>query len=257
MGSVNQLTCRYNPHSIEKQARQWPVLFSYTDFGEDIRFRVSQLWQQQPGWASPFTCRLSPAAELQSEYGTDACRLAEISAGRNGSAEALLESSFKWLARLYNFFEQPSSRAFSAEIWLEAAIQSHDHVLIRNNAQVALALLHRATRLSPPFKDMPENERALVTAAVYPFAPILAMYEAKSADGSPTTIPEIGRTFSDLVCVRFALEKGGWHQGVFCRRQFDQDPVAQLRKLKWVARATENRQVSLIQSEGGLRICFL
>lgn len=250
------MTARYNPHSIEKQARQWPVLLSCSSLDNDIRNRFAQLWQEQtPGFISPFACEMPFTEDLQREYGTDACRIACLSqSGLPRQQE--LEPAFKWLARLYQQLNRPVS-AFAAAPWLEAAYRAGDHVRHRENAMAALTELKHAVRLAPPGINLADHENALVAACLYPFAPLLAAHIARAANFAWQNLALISESFANLVCVRYALENGGWQQKVFNRQQFAADPLRELKSLKQVRKAIGARPASISQTEWGLKICFL
>ncbi len=231
-------------------------MLSCSTLEADIRLRVEQLWSaENAGWISPFSYKLPFDAGLQSEYGADACRIAVI-AGNCAKTENELEPSFKWLARLYN--QLGSSReTFAAVPWLETAIQTRDHVIGRNDPAAALTQLKHAVKVSPPGLQLTTSEKALVTACLYPFAPLLAMHYAGPNDFSWQKLPITTGSFADFICVRFAIEHGGWNQKVFDRRRFVENPLRELKTLKQVCKALGDRPAKLVEVEGGLRICFL
>ncbi len=231
-------------------------MLSSPNLEADVRLRVEQLWSaKNPGWISPFSCQIAFDAGLQSEYGIDACRVASIIKSSE-AGESELEPSFKWLARLYHQLGSPR-RSFTATAWLETAIQTRDHVIGRNNPAAALAQLKHAVKVSPPGLQLGMLEKALVTACLYPFAPLLAMHFAGHNDFSWQNLPATIAGFTDFVCVRFAIEQGGWNQKVFDRRRFGENPIGELKSLRQVRKALGNRPAKLVHSEGGLRICFL
>ena len=195
------------------------------------------------------------AEDLQSEYGIDACRIACLSqSGLPRQQE--LEPAFKWLARLYRQLNTPAG-AFAAAPWLEAAHRASDHVRHRANAMAALAEIKRAVRLAPPGSNLTDHENALVAACLYPFAPLLAADIARSANFAWQNLAAVSDSFANLVCVRYALENGGWQQKVFNRQQFAADPLRELKSLKQVKKAIGSRPASISPTEWGLKICFL
>lgn len=220
---------------------------------------MEQIWQLQPsGWVSPFSCQSPFAPELRHEYGVDACRVASISSAtsQNSSDPHLLEPAFKWLAKLQNLFRTGTSH-FSAIPWLEAGIQAHDHILLRDNPRAALTTLRHAVKVSPPSADNTISEKALILACLAPFAPVLATHEASLFKIELLSMPEIIKSFDRHICIRFSLGDGGWNQKVFDRARFQQNPLEELKKLKQVKIAIGKRSAQLRETEGGLKICFL
>ncbi|PKL43222.1 MAG: hypothetical protein CVV41_10915 [Candidatus Riflebacteria bacterium HGW-Riflebacteria-1] len=251
------MTIRYNPHRIEKQARKWPVSLYREKLEDDIKLRINMLWKtSEHAWIDPFACRYSVRNELQSEYGTDAVRFAQISAQQANCAEALLESSFKWLARLDYLMNTSEQAAFDPIPWLETALQTYDHATTRNNCYAGLALLRKALRLAQPGKNLEPRQRDLVISVVYPYAPLWAIFNLSSEFLFPKAVPDIVRSFSELVCVKFSLPEGGWHWRVFARENYEADPLAELLKIKWVKKAADGKIVRLESHENRLKICF-
>lgn len=252
------MTFRYNPQSIEKQVRQWPVLFSETDLHKDIILRVNQLWSDnsanKSGLINPFSCTLPFDKEIISEYGTDACRLAAINSG-NQSPELLLEPSFKWLARLHDTICMNSDKSFNPVPWIEAIIQAKDHIICRNSDRLALALAMKAFKEASPDSSLTANEISLVAAAIFPFAPVYAIARLFPENNVPS-IKTIIDSFSDFYCARIALENGGWHWHVFARKAFLSTPEEELLKLKWVKKAISGHKIKLIKEDEGIRICL-
>ena len=75
---------RYNPQSIEKQARKWPVFTCEADIYADLRRRiegVSGLCAYD--WIFPEIKTEFFEKDIVDEYGIDACRLAVIRACGN------------------------------------------------------------------------------------------------------------------------------------------------------------------------------
>ncbi len=195
--------------------------------------------------------------EFHYEYGIDACRIARISPGSSSDEKAglLLEPSFKWLARLHQQVEM-AGKDFVPDPWLEAAIQSRDHILNRENASAALATVRHAAKVSPPHAGLNANAFALVFACLYPFAPILAMYGAQQTKARIENLPALIGSFENHVCIRFALENGGWHQKVFDRKKFAANPLSELRNVKWIEKALGDRCATIAETEEGLKICI-
>lgn len=240
---------------MQKQARQWPVLFSDDpDLSNDIARRTAQLYEQSAaGWLDPFILKTNVAAELAAEYGIDACRLAILTAGSGKVTPNLLESSFKWLNNLYNSLQEPSN-FFSAQPWLEAALQIHDQILQRRNYHGGLALMRKACKIARPGINISPTAKALVLSTIYPFAPLLSVFLHKAGQ-IPMQIPYLQTQFAELISIRFALANGGWHWKVFDRASYELDPIEQFRTLKWVRLATAGRPITLQKSHEGVIIC--
>ncbi|EKD82130.1 MAG: hypothetical protein ACD_39C01468G0002 [uncultured bacterium] len=251
------MTARYNPHRIEKQARKWPVLFSAGSLEEDLKLRLNMLWNKtKQAWADPFCCKYAVNLDLLAEYGIDTVRLALISAQQKASADTLLESSFKWLARLDHLMNAAEQETFDPTPWLEAALQTYDHVMLRNNYYSGLALLRKALRSAPPGRNLPAHQRNLILSAVYPYAPLWATFNLPAELLFPTTISFTIESFEELACVRFSLPKGGWHWKVFERSSYEANPLAELLRLKWVKKAADGKIIRLESDKDGLRLCF-
>ena len=250
------MTARYNPHRIEKQAREWPVLSSARTLAEDIHMRFAMIWNRQRHvWTDPFVTTVINT-ELLKEYGSDTARIAQISAQGGAEVESLLESSFKWLARLNMLFNTCESNDFSEVPWLEAILQSHDQVVIRNRIYCGFSRIRRALRLSPPGKNLSSLQKHLVITAVYPFCPLWARFNLSPESGMPVSAPELIEGFSQYLCIRLALPAGGWHWCVFSRERFEKDPASELLKLKWVSKATGAGKIRLAPDTEGVRICI-
>jgi len=252
------LTARYNPHRIEKQARKWPVSFSPDCIETDLKFRINGLWNKaNQAWSDPFSCNYLIDKDLQSEYGVDATRIAQISAQNRVSANSLLESAFKWLARLDYLINIVDQDTFNPIPWLEAALQMHDHVTLRDDYYAGLALLRKALRLAPPGKNLSMHHRQIVMAATYPYCPLWTTFNLSMEFSLPTALPVIIATYEKLACVRFSLPKSGWHWKVFERKSFDRNPVAEICQIKWVKKAVQNKVVRIEENENGLKLCFV
>ena len=228
-----------------------------TDLDEDIRLCFRILWgEREFAWADPSSSISAIDRSLIEEYGIDAARVAQICAQGSVTATSLLESSFKWLARLDARFNQSESRSFSAAPWLEAALQGYDHIIARNNPYCGFSQIRRAMREAPPGKNLNQLQKNLIISAVYPYCPLWARFNLADTSGIPMPIPAIIEKFSEFACIRFALAGGGWHWKVFARDRFDQNPISELLKLRWVKKAAGTRSVSLEKLAEGLKICI-
>lgn len=215
------------------------------------------LWKEQEyAWADPFTALPAIDKALVEEYGIDSARIALICTQGNASAVSLLESSFKWISRLHLLLNNHENTQFSARPWLEAALQSYDHVIRRRNIYCGFAQIRRAMRLAPPGKNLDPLQKSLVISAVYPYCPLWARYNIADATGVPLTVPDIVESFREFSCVRFSLPAGGWHWQVFERQSFEAAPEAELLKLSWVKKAAGKRDLTLRPDGDGLKICF-
>lgn len=252
------MTFRYNPQSIEKQVRKWPVLFSEKDLNADLELRLNQLLNlASKGWINPFSVSLPFEDELIYEYGIDACRLAIINKNSNSQPETLLEPSYKWLAKLYDSLNKNKSEyAFNPIPWLEAVIQFKDHILERKSPRLALSLVMKAFNEAPPSPSLQPREKELIYACLSPFVPIISTTLITKENILGPTINEIVSSFREYFCVRIALEKGGWHWQVFSRKIYEDNPISELSKIKWIHKAIVGKQTSLKEEDGGIRICF-
>lgn len=216
------------------------------------------LWKEiKHVWLAPSfgDCQISD--DLIAEYGTDATRLAKICAQGNVTAASLLESSFKWLAKLETMMNLPADKPFNEVPWLEAALQGHDHVINHNNHYSGFALVRRALRLAPPTKCLSSVERTLVISTIYPYCPLWAVFNLAPDFRLPAAIPDIASEFDKLICIRFSLPAGGWHWKVFNRFSFQADPVAELCNVIWVKKASSGKKIKLESSSEGTRVCFI
>lgn len=257
MGHSHQLTSRYNPHGMEKQARLWPVCFSETKLDLDIAYRVKQLWQsEKAGWADAFACSTKVERTLADEYGVDASRLAEITAGETETCTDFLESCFKWLGYMHSSMNK-ETLSFDALPWLEAATKSYGYIITANKPYAALALIRKASRMAPPANNISNREKALVLSTIYPLVPVMAGFYTGMPLRFFEPLPELISSFSEFISVSFALENGNWHRRFFLKEAFTQNPLQQLRQVKWVTKAIGNRNARIEQQEKGYRICFL
>ena len=251
------MTLRYNPQSIEKQVRKWPVLFSEKEIHSDLALRLNQmLGTVSKGFVDPFSVSFPFNEDLASEYGIDACRLALINSEKSEEAVDLLEPSYKWISKLYDSLNKKKVEAsFNPLPWLEAIIQFHDHILTRKADRLALALVMKAFKKSPPNIGISSRERDLVYLCLYPFVPVFVSF-TNPENFPKNNIKEIIESFSEYKCVKIALENGGWHWQVFSRNAFEQNPVSEISKIRWIKKAIINKNIVLKNDDGGIRICF-
>ena len=251
------MTFRYNPQSLEKQVRKWPVFFSENNLHQDVVKRLEQLLDEKSkGWYDPYSVRLPFDKDLIYEYGIDACRFAVINSGYSKNAEAFLEPSFKWIAKFHEIYCRKSKESsFNPVPWLEAIIQMQDHIIARKTDRLALALVMKAVKESPPSSALTNSEEQLVFACLFPFIPIYtACYFPKILE--IISIKKIIESFTQYSCVKIALEKGGWHWQVFARNSFENQPIVELSNIRWVKKAIAGKNVNLKKEAGGIRICF-
>ncbi|MCK9456794.1 MAG: hypothetical protein M0R31_05815 [Candidatus Riflebacteria bacterium] len=249
---------RYNPQSIEKQARKWPVFTCEADIYADLRRRiegVSGLCAYD--WIFPEIKTEFFEKDIVDEYGIDACRLAVIRAcGNKNTCIEYLDSSYNWLSRFYEAFVVESSGRFEEKPWLNAFFQAYDHVVLRNKADLAFALVCKAFKNSCPNKGLKNDHLELVLSAAYPFLPILSAFIAQKFGVNFRAVNEIFEKSEKYVGVRFKIGEGGWHREVFDKQGYEKAPLAELLKVKWVRAAANKRQASLISVDGGKQIVF-
>lgn len=257
MGIVNKLTFRYNPQSIEKQVRKWPVFFSVKELKEDILLRLNQLLGlSEKNWCDPFSVAIPFDEETIYEYGVDACRLSLINSNSIKEAETLLESSYKWISKINDdYFKKINNTLFNPIPWLEALVQMEDHIKTRKASRLALSLVMKAFKISPPHSELKDRDKALVAACLFPFIPIFVTSKLLETTEIPT-IKEIVDSYNEYYSVRVCLEKGGWHWYVFIRENFERDTLSELKKIKWIKKATFGKNIVVKEKGGGLIICF-
>ncbi len=251
------MTFRYNPQSIEKQVRKWPVLFSETDILQDLILRLNQLSGKfEKGWITPFSINMPFEKNLIYEYGIDACRLAIINSNNQNSLENFLEPSYKWIAKFHEtYFKNRTDIVFNPLPWLEALVQLEDHIITRKAARLALALVMKAFKNAPPFSNITSREKHLVYSCIYPFIPVYSTTIIN--ESSPQySLNEIKENFNEFICIKVSLEKGGWHWQVFSRKIFEANPILELSKIKWINKAIKGKNTIIKEEEGGIRICF-
>ena len=130
-----------------------------------------------------------------------------------------------------------------------------DHIIARKADRLALALVMKAVKESPPSSALTNSEEQLVFACLFPFIPIYtACYFPKILE--IISIKKIIESFTQYSCVKIALEKGGWHWQVFSRNSFENQPIVELSNIRWVKKAIAGKNVNLKKEAGGIRICF-
>lgn len=257
MGNSFRLSPGYNPHSLQKQARKWPVLAcgnEGNDINSDLAAHFNLVWSSVP-LATSFLPASGVASDLIDEFGLDAARLALISSQGRAVTLELLESAFKWLAKIYESFFRSARTAFSPQVWLEAALQSRDHVLCRRKPHSGLACIRHAARLSPAGSNLDKREKALVALSVFPFAPILSFALLKHFE-TECRLEELLQQFDELIAVRYRLEGGGFHWAVFRRGTFTEDPLAAFLALKQVKKACAEKTPILNKCLNDWLICL-
>lgn len=258
------MSSRYNPHSIEKQARKWPAsLFSgeqYFDLKSDLLFRQRQIWALEPDnlWKDPFKAIIQIDPDLISEYGIDAARIAQITAQNREITINLLESAFKWLSRFDNcFFNNDLTKVnFDSAVWLEALLQANETIFACDYVYGGLALIKKARKLSPPTANLDNNQLLLVTTAIYPYCPIYSRYKAVSEVYPPATCFQLIKLYKEYACIRFSVKKNIWHWKVFPREVFESSPIEALRQIVWVDKMLQNKKIELNTTMEGIQICF-
>lgn len=241
---------------MQKQARNWPVSLSITSLAEDCQARFAQSWNGDfTKIIDPFLQSTQIRADLSDEYGSDCCRLALMVASKPDNATDYCESTFKWLARLFQELETHPQKPFSARIWLEMFLHSRDIIARKKNLHTALARIRHAARRSPLNACLSSQDKNLVGLCLYPFAPVFALYLLRGL-AQVGNMQNLLAAYSDLQAVRFRLEKGGWHWAVFQLQSFRGDPLKNLLQLKWVRSACSNKKATLQEHAEGLIICL-
>ncbi len=240
---------------MQKQARKWPVSVSISNLNEDVKARFAQCSNGNLARIVALnTHEYGIDAELVEEYGIDACRIAVFSAQKKEKPQMLLESAYKWLARQYSSIEQ-SQGHFSAAVWLEAFYQARDQVCLRDHLYSGLASVRRAARLSPLCQQMSVDETNLAGLCIYPFAPVFALHLLQPLR-LIKNLQELTLNLPGLLPVRYRIEKGGWQWSVFCREDFEKEPMQSLLQRKMIRKACMNKEARLEKTDEGLVICL-
>ncbi|MDD3001240.1 MAG: hypothetical protein PHF29_05760 [Candidatus Riflebacteria bacterium] len=253
---------RYNPQSIEKQAKKWPVFTYEEDIYADMRRRLEGgIGLRAYDWIFPEVKTEYFDKEIIDEYGIDACRLSVISTCGNKNTDKNdylkhLDSTYNWLSRFYEAFTIESSRQFDEKPWLNAIFQAYDHAVLRKKPNLAFALICKAFKDCPPNKALTKNNLELVLSAVYPFLPILSRFLVEKFVVKLGTVNEIFEKSEKFVGVRFRIGEGGWHREIFDKVRYEEAPLVELLRIKWVNAAANKRQATLTSVEGGKQIVF-
>ena len=250
----------FNPHSIQKQARKWPVSFYSNNLNQDIKARIQQIWQTQiEKFYDPFKIEFAVDEDLITEYGLDCCRLAQIEAQGSKPDINLLESAYKWLNKFTQQLNEPDDNSqFMAPIWFEAALRTKDHILSRNKIQSGLATTKKALKTSPLCKGMSKNDFQLVLCCLYPFIPLTVGHynNIYFSSNLPQTVPGIFSYYPELIMINYRIGNGGWYWTVVNKDEFLGAPMATLKNIKQVKLATKDRNASLKKVAGGYHICL-
>lgn len=261
MGNPDQeLSLKYNPHMIQKQAKKWPVsVCKALSLQEDIISRNAAIWGDSlKTLPDPFAIKPNLAHDLVSEYGVDACRMALIAANSQTVSPSHLESAYKWLAKFYQSAINCGPKKFNITTWLETLYQGRDHLQKRKDPYSAMSLVRKSLKLAKiNATDSPE-ELQLALLSLYPFAPVLSYYLADAHNLLPlTSVKALALHFTDLVAVRFRIKNSGWHWKIFNRQSFVADPIAEFKTVKLVALAAQNRHIDVSMLEEGYEICLI
>ena len=257
--SYNGLSLKYNPHMIQKQARKWPASVCTTSsLTEDIIARNASIWNKPlRSLTDPFAVKLNIDYDLISEYGIDACRMAVIAAREQKVSLSHLESAHKWLAKFYHSALNCGPDNFDPGTWLETLYQSQDHLQQRQDPYSVLAIVRKSLKLSGINATLTCQKLQLAMLAIYPIAPVLSYYLMNSFNMLPLpSVESAAAGFSDLLAVRFRIKNSGWHWKVFNRQKFTHNPVTELKRVKWVAMAAQNRHIDVSKLKEGYEICL-
>ena len=147
---------RYNPQSIEKQAKKWPVLFFSNKLKEDFNNRVKQVnGEGKIVWGFPIIESGVFSSEYIEEYGVDVCRFAVLSSEGKETPNELLDSSYRQIARMHDSIMYGKNKvSFDEKYWFRSIIQSYDHAIIRNKSELAVATINAAFKHSLPSSEI-------------------------------------------------------------------------------------------------------
>ena len=118
-----------------------------------------------------------------------------------------------------------------------------------------LSFVMKALKEAPPNACLENREKELIYACLFPFTPIYVLSNLVDSNDI-IKINKILESYNEYICVKIALENGGWHWGVFNRNEYKDNPIKELNKIKWIKKATENKKIILKDVDGGIRICF-
>lgn len=247
---------RYNPQSIEKQARKWPALLSKQSIAFDLEVRLKQIKGiEKLDWFWPVIEEDIFDTEYICEYGNDACRLAFLSSDNNTKPISLLDSAYKNISKVYNLFISNKSSSFDSKYWLKAVVQAYDHAVLRKKPALAVALINSALNNAKPSENMSSSEKSLVLSTLYPFMPILSFYLSKlfKIELQPVNKLISQTKYTEVV---FKISGGGWHREIFDKENFNSNPKKALYSLKWVKKAVGKSNIKLCEINGGIEIVF-
>jgi hypothetical protein len=248
---------RYNPQSIEKQ-----VLCLFTNPAEqslnlDYKARVSALLKSPVAqFPTPKIAIVGISSDILGEYGIDACRLARLSAPSGPVPYSLLESAYNWVSKFYQSFSQTGHGIFCEKPWLTALAQLPDHVINRDKPRTALALVQRAFNEARPSQSLSSHEKLCVITCILPFAPILGEHLLKTHGLQKDSINNIMVCSEQHMLVSLRIGNGGLHKEIVNKDNFSKDPMAELLKIKWVAKALARKPATLRDFAGGKQIVF-
>ncbi len=253
---------RYNPHLIQKRIlplhdRQQGLI----SLEEDVISQARNIWGGNPKWSNPFRTQYQAAPEIIGEYGIDVARIAEITNSNRPPDEALLESSHRWLSRIYARTlpaKKPAKQKWNPDQWLIAALAARDHLLTRGKMYVALSVIKKAWKLSPIEHEAGINEKTMAFVLLSPFAPCLAQTLLTRTDGTfpATNLEELCESFYPRQAVKVGFYGGGWNWEVVDSHAFKKDPMGSLMEFQWIAKVVKGREWSVRKDNEGWLICL-
>lgn len=252
------MTLRYNPHSIEKQARKWPVFINAESLEEDLSLRTRQIYETGEIEFNKVTEVSFPFDQnLVCEYGHDCSRIAFFSTQQNQLYIDFLENSFKWLSKIFNRLNLKRDQPFNYAKWLELSLQSCDHILKRQKHYTGLNCIKKAVKIAPLSKNLRNKELLLVCSALYPFAPYFSQWIAQKNNlENILSLKKIVELFPELKVTRFSFNNGGKHWAVFSRKSFEKSPMNCFFSIKWVKHACRSLEPKLKFGKEEIKICL-
>ncbi len=255
---------KYNPHSLQKQARKWPVFLSDASLpqpktlNEDMQDRLSEAWTGILKSPYPICSTSKIPEDFMEEFGIDACRVAAISPGNNREIEHALELAFKWVGSVFSSFTNiaAAKTSFNSCIWVEAVFASRD-LLNKNKAYQALARLKKAQKLSPINTGLSKPDQAIILAGLFPFIPItVGSLAFRNEICLSEGIEALIASMADIVVIKYSIGSSGWNWGAFNKDAFENSKKNCFNSLPIVKKSFGNKEYQIKQVKNGFKLCL-
>ncbi|MBF0406505.1 MAG: hypothetical protein HQM10_04075 [Candidatus Riflebacteria bacterium] len=271
---------KYNPHSLQKFSANGFCRHSFSDFfipmppdlelADDLAFLAINYWKGIREWYLPKLTYNELSSEFNSEYASDACRIALLTCV--SPPIQILNSSFKWLSAFYSKFmhhsENLSGKASQInsnknfDLWLSASKSIYDHLVTRKRPYTAFSIFKKAFHACPVNSASEKNEKLLVLTLLLPFAPVLAMSllisQCEISDSNPSTdsIDKLVSSFCPRKAVCISVKNGKRSWEVFNENDLRSNPSKEISKIPWVKKSLKNLTWQLVETNDGWMICL-